>query len=506
MFMPKASFFNRIGCILSGFLHVARRCPWTTSIAHTQIVRSESSTSPLHLVHKMSTSKRKGASPPLDEPKRRFQPITTPTEWIEDYKPGGFHPVHIGDVFCDSRYQILRKLGYGSFSTVWLGKDRRCGVYVALKILIADKDDVPQNEVTIFELLSKSPIEHPGRAHVITLRDVFEHSGPNGIHRCLVFDLMGPNAETMAEHLPLSITRDASRGPVDRSYPLWMAKSMLRQVLEGIDFMHQNGIAHGDVQPGNVLFALTNLPSAEDEGRLMQNMTTTDPANHVPEVGISEPIRSLDRQADRWAPKYLAINQPLDNYVDLYPPRFLVKLSDLGGSFLLSHPPAEPVTPVGLRSPECICGAPISPTQDMWSFGCLVYQLLTGLPLFTVAGYDSGEEAAADDDHLLQFSCALGPLPRDILSKWSRSPLYYDAEGRLQRHTPLPQDGEEDDDDEDDDPDSLSLEGQFRMYKGSDVGEAEAGVITDLIRSMVQYDARQRPTASELLRHPWFSG
>lgn len=43
-------------------------------------------------------------------------------EWVEDYVPGGYHPILLGDVF-ESRYRILRKLGNGRFSTVWLAKD-----------------------------------------------------------------------------------------------------------------------------------------------------------------------------------------------------------------------------------------------------------------------------------------------------------------------------------------------------------------------------------------------
>jgi hypothetical protein len=38
------------------------------------------------------------------------------------YRPGGFHPVYIGDVFND-RYKVLNKIGYGIYSTVWLVKD-----------------------------------------------------------------------------------------------------------------------------------------------------------------------------------------------------------------------------------------------------------------------------------------------------------------------------------------------------------------------------------------------
>lgn len=39
-----------------------------------------------------------------------------------NYEPGGYHPVEINDIF-DDRYVVLRKLGFGHFSTVWLCRD-----------------------------------------------------------------------------------------------------------------------------------------------------------------------------------------------------------------------------------------------------------------------------------------------------------------------------------------------------------------------------------------------
>ena len=45
-------------------------------------------------------------------------------EDMEDYKKGGYHPVKISDVY-NSRYVVLRKLGWGHFSTVWLARDSR---------------------------------------------------------------------------------------------------------------------------------------------------------------------------------------------------------------------------------------------------------------------------------------------------------------------------------------------------------------------------------------------
>jgi hypothetical protein len=45
-------------------------------------------------------------------------------EDTKDYCKGGYHPVNIGDVY-HGRYEVLRKVGWGHFSTVWLCWDNR---------------------------------------------------------------------------------------------------------------------------------------------------------------------------------------------------------------------------------------------------------------------------------------------------------------------------------------------------------------------------------------------
>lgn len=47
---------------------------------------------------------------------------------------GGYHPVSIGNTFKSGRYVVLRKLGWGHFSTVWLVHDRVTDGLAALKI------------------------------------------------------------------------------------------------------------------------------------------------------------------------------------------------------------------------------------------------------------------------------------------------------------------------------------------------------------------------------------
>ena len=62
------------------------------------------------------------SSPPA-KGKERFKPMTTPCEWIESYRPGGYLPIQFGDLLKDGRYKVIRKLGLGSFSTVWVAHD-----------------------------------------------------------------------------------------------------------------------------------------------------------------------------------------------------------------------------------------------------------------------------------------------------------------------------------------------------------------------------------------------
>ena len=54
-------------------------------------------------------------------------------EGMPDYKIGGYHPIHVGEILLD-RYIIIQKLGWGHFSTVWLTKDLKYNNYVAMNV------------------------------------------------------------------------------------------------------------------------------------------------------------------------------------------------------------------------------------------------------------------------------------------------------------------------------------------------------------------------------------
>lgn len=61
-------------------------------------------------------------SPVRDEEEEILASDDDEQEDSADYVKGGYHPVKIADVFA-SRYHVIRKLGWGHFSTVWLSWD-----------------------------------------------------------------------------------------------------------------------------------------------------------------------------------------------------------------------------------------------------------------------------------------------------------------------------------------------------------------------------------------------
>lgn len=162
-----------------------------------------------------------------------------------------------------------------------------------------------------------APVEAARR--VTQLLGEFQHHGPNGVHRCLVFEPMGPSVNSMVEELPQFKPR---RVEMKVRYPLWMAKSILKQSLQALAFLHEHGIAHGDFQPGNMLFTLDNVDSMPEDVLRQEE--------DVQSRSISPPVERLDGKQDRWAPRYLCVAQPLVPFT-YHGDGFKIKLSDMGG-------------------------------------------------------------------------------------------------------------------------------------------------------------------------------
>lgn len=162
----------------------------------------------------------------------------------------------------------------------------------------------------------------------------------------------------------------------------------------------------------------------------------------------------------------------------------------------LANPPSDTVTPVGLRAPELILHQPFGCGIDIWSFGCLIFEFLTGRALFAVMmlGNDQKEQDDTDDDHLIQLNDVIRPLPDSIMAAWLRASKWYGPDRqRLQPYA----NGEP--------YIHKSLEVLFAEHKSAEIDDRESAVLCSLMRQILEYDPAKRPSAMDLLKHPWFS-
>lgn len=158
-------------------------------------------------------------------------------EDIERYGPGGYHPVHLGDRFSAGRYEVIYKLGYGSYSTVWLCKDIQEQCYAAVKVAVSDTGGAQRRkefELEIFHTLRNGNPTHPGKRFVIPLLDEFTLEGPNGHHQCFVLQV-ALNSVAIAKEASVS----------DNSmFPAQVARSIAIQSLLALSYIHSCGIVH----------------------------------------------------------------------------------------------------------------------------------------------------------------------------------------------------------------------------------------------------------------------
>jgi serine/threonine protein kinase len=94
----------------------------------------------------------------------------------DGYKVGGYHPMKISDEY-NGKYTVVKKLGWGHFSTVWLVRNKR-NEYSAMKVIKSAKHYTETAEDEI-KFLRKIQAEG-GHNRLLKIVDSFRIYGPNG--------------------------------------------------------------------------------------------------------------------------------------------------------------------------------------------------------------------------------------------------------------------------------------------------------------------------------------
>ncbi|KAG6007508.1 hypothetical protein E4U21_005977 [Claviceps maximensis] len=316
-------------------------------------------------------------------------------ETVPNYKAEHFYPVRLGQIF-ESKYQVVAKLGFGTASTVWLcrellGKRSLLTLKVCTYQAGTGKEN---NELAISQHLQSVEGEHPGRAMIRVARDDFHVAGPHGVHQCLVFDPLGVTFTKFKNRLPNKV----------------MDKLLLQQTLELIiitlDFLHQANVVHTDLSPNNILLG-------SQDAAVFENIQKSELEHPSARKILSDRII------------YLSQVVPVTSGFPF--------ICDFGAARIgTSH--SGDVMPGVYRAPEIIMGMEWDSKIDIWSVGCMIWDLFEGGRLFHAVK----DGALNDELHLAEMVSLMGPPPVRFLERCRNYQRYWDTKGNWIASTPIP--------------------------------------------------------------------
>ncbi|WEW58184.1 hypothetical protein PRK78_003652 [Emydomyces testavorans] len=455
------------------------------------------------------------------------QGVGVSTEDVERYQAGGFHPVHLGDRYDRGRYTVVHKLGAGGFSTVWLARDEYEKKWVALKIVAAEHSTLVGDKCVLSRTATSSLLTSGAQGFIAEHQRQFTFEGPNGHHLCLVLPVLGPSAS------------DLSYGFTSRLRP-WLARRVGYEATKAVADLHSRGLCHGDVTTANILFSLSDF----------DRFTEADIYDLFGPPATGELETESGETPGPEAPRYIVktldfLSSPINIITHD------IKLVDFDQCFPVSSPPKRMLsTPLEFLAPEVAVGLAASPASDVWALGCCLFRLRSG-----VGPFENPYEVTSPVDLMRYVIQTLGDMPREwqqilwdddgkptkdpskgkLLCKWEgqrplKTLLYQiwdEPEGRVvQTGTAKPEDEDWIANDEDRNPfppcfsdmmwkptavkvDNLYLHGYDREWLTLSEGipkipEHEADLLYDLLSRIFVYDPERRPSAREVLSHPWF--
>jgi serine/threonine-protein kinase SRPK3 len=408
----------------------------------------------------------------------------------------------IGKIY-NGKYIVLKYLGRGTFSRVWMVYNLENETHYAMKIVFEKYFEDTSHEININKLIGTN------NKYLVGIIEVFGNED-NKKEVCFVTELMG-----------ISLL-DLFNKYHDEVPPIELVKNSTKGILSGLKELHAKNIVHTDLKQENIMVDIFNLKILNLK-KYVDSLKLKETLYEFIEIELPEEYYSYDRSKKKKIKRKcrlkaykkfkMYVNEKIvkfnnenkkkmeivqiddisdieDDYecdFEIDPSyNFNLKIIDFGNAEHLDKLEQEEIQIQSYRPPENIINDYYDLKSDIWTLGCLVFEIITGDYLFDIERCNKSLER--DRLHIHRMYEVLGKMPREMSEMCDFSSDLFDNKGRVIKHkhcnyTSL----------------SEILVTDFEFQ------DVDAKEIEIFLKRMLEYDPKKRASAEELLEDPWLN-